>query len=321
MKKKNILAKKLLDTGKSMWKEHGKEVVDKVKGVVESKIDDLADNILSSKKGGGVSKIANLVSQADATKKGKDSKDNALTNKVLAKGMELLDSKKDDIVGMAKNVVVTKIDGLTTGLLPEEDADNMSTGNGQLSDSSLEEVKTLPVIKEAPSEETPCQDVVSVDEDVETPEVIAEDDMFQNGMDKLSSSLSAAAANGFTNPQDITNALSALTEVANDTVKYVAEQETKQVEINAKRDVALAQINATTACIKEYLDKTFDERSAIFAKQFACVDEALRKGDNEMLALSLNSINSLAASSPFKNLADIGQVQQSLMSGEEEWDI
>ncbi len=157
-------------------------------------------------------------------------------------------------------------------------------------------------------------------------EKIAHNEHIQNVVSKASNSLQSAILKltvdaGINNPQDIANALSALTEVANDTVKYVAEQETKQVEINAKRDVAIAQINATTACIKEYLDKTFDERSAIFAKQFACVDEALRKGDNELLAMALNSINSLAASSPFKNLADIGQVQQSLMSGNEEWDI
>ena len=73
--------------------------------------------------------------------------------------------------------------------------------------------------------------------------------------------------------------------------------------------------------IKEYLEKTFDERSAIFAKQFECVDAALREGNTEMLAITLNSINSLAASSPFKNLADINQVQQALSDSDTEWDI
>jgi len=51
------------------------------------------------------------------------------------------------------------------------------------------------------------------------------------------------------------------------------------------------------------------------------VDAALRTGNNEMLAMSLNSINSLAASSPFKNLADINQVQQALGDSDTEWDI
>ena len=42
---------------------------------------------------------------------------------------------------------------------------------------------------------------------------------------------------------------------------------------------------------------------------------------NEMLASGLNSINALAASSPFKNLADVTAVQKSLTSSDTEWDI
>ena len=116
-------------------------------------------------------------------------------------------------------------------------------------------------------------------------------------------------------------AISTLAQVSNETIKYVAEQETKREEIRAERDVAIARINAMSDSIKLYLEKTFDERSAIFSKQFEAVDEALRTGNTEMLALTLNSINSLAASSPFKNLADIGQVQQALTDGNTEWDI
>lgn len=87
------------------------------------------------------------------------------------------------------------------------------------------------------------------------------------------------------------------------------------------RDTAIAQINAMKECVQTYLEKTFDERSAIFAKQFEVVDAALLSGNNEMLASSLNSINALAASSPFKNLADITAVQKSLTSSDTECDI
>lgn len=177
----------------------------------------------------------------------------------------------------------------------------------------------IAVVKKKQPQEDLCVSAECVE--VERVDVVEDNDFFHGSMDKLSVSLSAAAEGGFTDPKAVANALAALTEVANDTVKYVAEQETKQEEIRARRDVAIAKINATTARIKEYLDKTFDERSTIFAKQFECVDVALRTGDNEMLAMSLNSINSLAASSPFKNLADINQVQQALGDGETEWDI
>ncbi len=133
--------------------------------------------------------------------------------------------------------------------------------------------------------------------------------------------LQNAAAEGLKNPEAAMQALGILADAAQQTIKYVAEQETKRVEIVARRDEAIARINAFTGLIKEYLDKTFDERSAIFAKQFECVDAALQAGNTDMLAASLNSINALAAQSPFKQLADLTTVQQNLSSGETEWDI
>lgn len=173
------------------------------------------------------------------------------------------------------------------------------------------------------------KDKVSPEEEVETVEAEempneesgGKDTFFEDSTNKLSDAVKAAAEGGFQDPEAVVSALTALGEVANDTIKYVAEQETKQEEIRAKRDVAIAQINATSECIKAYLEKTFDERSAIFSKQFEVVDEALRTGNTEMLAMSLQSINALAAQSPFKNLADIGQVKQALTTGDTEWDI
>ena len=72
--------------------------------------------------------------------------------------------------------------------------------------------------------------------------------------------------------------------------------------------------------MKDYLDKTFDERSAIFAEQFKALDKAMNADNTEAIGMVLNSINSLAAQSPFKALADINQVQQNLTDGAE-WDI
>ncbi len=145
-----------------------------------------------------------------------------------------------------------------------------------------------------------------------------EDTFFE---DNLGTLLDTAKTTDPRNPEEVMAAISTLAQVSNETIKYVAEQETKREEIRAERDVAIARINAMSDSIKLYLEKTFDERSAIFSKQFEAVDEALRTGNTEMLALTLNSINSLAASSPFKNLADIGQVQQALTDGNTEWDI
>lgn len=150
-------------------------------------------------------------------------------------------------------------------------------------------------------------------------EIVEEKDTFFE--DKLDSLLDTVKNTNPSNPEEVLAAISALTQVSNETIQYVAEQETKREEIRSKRDVAIERIHAMSDNIKLYLEKTFDERSSIFAKQFECVDAALRDGNTEMLALTLNNINSLAASSPFKNLADINQVQKALGEEGTEWDI
>ena len=55
-------------------------------------------------------------------------------------------------------------------------------------------------------------------------------------------------------------------------------------------------------------------------KQFEVIDQALAKGDNTMLSAGLTAINELAASSPFKALADINSVQQ-MLTDDSEFDL
>ena len=147
------------------------------------------------------------------------------------------------------------------------------------------------------------------------------DDSFDESLSTLEDAASIAFDGRITNPQEVCKALETLASVAVDTIKYSEEQETKREEIRARRDVAIAQVSAMRDAVQTYLEKSFDERSILFAKQFECVDAALKAGDNDMLAISLNNINALAASSPFKALADINQVQKALTSSETEWDI
>ena len=150
---------------------------------------------------------------------------------------------------------------------------------------------------------------------------IEADNSFNETLTKLENVVKPILAGGAANPEQVKLALTTLKNVAEVTVKYSIEQETRREEIRAMRDVAIARIQAIQQCIQSYMERTFDERSAAFAKQFECVDAALKSGDNDMLALSLNSINNLATSSPFKNLANINQIQESLSSSDTEWDI
>lgn len=144
-----------------------------------------------------------------------------------------------------------------------------------------------------------------------------EDIYFENTLDKLKE---AADKKAMTSPAAAMRALNTLSECAQETVRYCAEQETKREEIRAQRDCVIAKINAVSALLKDYLDKTFDERSSIFAEQFKALDKAMNTDNTEAIAMVLNSINALAAQSPFKSLADINKVQQNLNEGTE-WDI
>lgn len=147
-----------------------------------------------------------------------------------------------------------------------------------------------------------------------------EDTFFEDKRDELIDAAKQGLSN-LHNPEEVLGALCKLQSVANETIKYAEEQETKRVEINAKKDIAIEKIKAIESCIKDYLEKTFDERRSIFEKQFECVDAALKTGNLELLAVSLNSINSLAAQSPFKALADVAAVQKNLLDTNTEWDI
>lgn len=115
-------------------------------------------------------------------------------------------------------------------------------------------------------------------------------------------------------------AVTKITEEVGATIRYCEEQQTRREEIVQSANVRITEINRTTELIKEYLDKTFDERGQLFDKYFGILDTAIANGDLELMSQTLGNINSLAVSSPFKDLADINNVAKGLSEGTE-WDI
>ena len=224
----------------------------------------------------------------------------------ISKGLEIVESVK------GKSGIISKGVGIIDAVKSKKEV--ISKGIEVLenprdkSEPAPESVK-VEIVKE------PISDIKQMRTEIEA------DNSFNETLTELENVVKPILAGGATNPEQVKLALTTLKNVAEETVRYSIEQETRREEIRAMKDVAIARIQAIQQCIQTYMEKTFDERSAIFAKQFECVDAALKSGDNDMLALSLNSINSLAASSPFKNLADINQVQKSLTSSDTEWDI
>ena len=236
----------------------------------------------------------------------------------IKKGKKLLDAHGDEVVTVLKKVTTKKRKqkeqtDTTSGMVEVEETAWVESGK-ELVENSVGLLSSL------------TEDNETIDGTHETTEVAVEtisdeskeDSFFEDRLDTLFGTVTSTNP---TNSQEVMAALATLSHVSNETIRYVEEQETRREEIRAERDVAIARINAISDSIKLYLEKTFDERSAAFAKLFDSLDVAMHKGNTEMLAMTINGINSLAASSPFKNLADIGQVQQALSAGDTEWDI
>ncbi len=122
----------------------------------------------------------------------------------------------------------------------------------------------------------------------------------------------------FTNP---TQCLQEMVSAYTDYLKIAEEEKTKRRNIEAWEKTTIAQINAQRDLLIGYLDRSFDERATNFRALFTIVDSAISFGNNEQLALTLNSITELAKSSPFKDLANLNKVRAALDDPNHEWEF
>jgi len=123
------------------------------------------------------------------------------------------------------------------------------------------------------------------------------------------------------NPLEAVNVLNNFISMATDVTKFTETQKTKRKEIEAKKDIIVSKIQSDKEIILEYLSRSFDERKDNFAKFFAIVDDAIAKNNMQQLAMGLDSINKLAASSPFKALANIQETKNALEDKSHVWDF
>jgi hypothetical protein len=131
-------------------------------------------------------------------------------------------------------------------------------------------------------------------------------------------SIKKVAIDQFNNPlQSLQETVSAYTNY----LKVAEEEKTKRRDIEAWEKTTISQINAQRDLLIGYLERSFDERTTNFRALFTVVDSAISSGNNEQLALTLNSITELAKSSPFKDLANLNQVRLALDDPNYEWEF
>ena len=134
-------------------------------------------------------------------------------------------------------------------------------------------------------------------------------------INKLTSSINnkmLSVSNGKPGPAQMVEMTKFFIDKSAEVAKFCEEQRTKRAEIRARAQVAIHQIDAVREFLQSYLDKTFDERRMLFAKEYEIVDKCLATGNVHALAVSLNAITDLAKSSPFKALADIKSVKNAI---------
>ena len=164
----------------------------------------------------------------------------------------------------------------------------------------------------------PDYDTEYLDNENTTSEIpMAKEEMTDEEDEDFINNVFDAAKLDFSSPDAAAESFNNFVKVAGEVAKFSEVQKTKRTQIRANADVAIKKVEAMRDVLKDYLEKSFDERSSIFLKQFEVVDKALATGDNAMLSMGLNAINELAASSPFKELANINSVQQMLTDDSE----
>lgn len=102
-------------------------------------------------------------------------------------------------------------------------------------------------------------------------------------------------------------------------LKIAEQEQTKRREIDAWERTTVAKINTFRELLLEGLTRSFDERAENFRSLFAVVDHAIASGNNQQLALALDSMTEIAKSSPLKELGNLANVTAALDDPDHEW--
>jgi hypothetical protein len=90
-----------------------------------------------------------------------------------------------------------------------------------------------------------------------------------------------------------------------DYLKVAEVEQTKRVDIVAKRDIAMQQLHNQRAAFEQLMRFTFQERAVVLQKQFDTLDLAMANGNVEVVKAALDGMVSVIQTSPFKNIQEM----------------
>lgn len=162
-------------------------------------------------------------------------------------------------------------------------------------------------------------DTAGPETETETDETIYDDGEAFSA--KTQAGVQDLAADSLLSPEHVIDAVFGLITLAGEVRKFEEAQVTKRIGIAAERDIAIASIKAQQELLQNYLDRSFDERAENFSRLFTVVDNALETNNMTALAMGLESVVKLAASSPFKDLRTVEATAAALANPDHEWDF
>lgn len=246
---------------------------------------------------------------------------NDLKNKLLEQGKETLLSAKDEIIEKSKETIIKtaneKVSGFTDNKFDLSGFLNKAEESVEKNNNKFDEDIT--------TSKKVIQNKNVNDSTISSVEIVlCEDEKYKNSNEfekQLHKGLNTLAASAARNPAEAAMVLKELVTMAGEVSKFTEVQKTVRKEIESERDKYVAKINAQKEIMLVYLEKSFDERKVNFEKLFSIVDHAIANNNMQQLAVGLDSINNLALSSPFKDLASIESTQKALNDKDHIWDI
>lgn len=106
-----------------------------------------------------------------------------------------------------------------------------------------------------------------------------------------------------------------------ESIKFCEEQKTERARIKEESKQIIEQLHIQRDFLISYLDKTFDERKSQFDYYFKALDKAVEANNPQLMAMCLNSISTLALSSPFRPLIEAQKQYAELAAGKGKLDF
>ncbi|MEA5055305.1 hypothetical protein [Raineyella sp.] len=111
------------------------------------------------------------------------------------------------------------------------------------------------------------------------------------------------------------DALSALTTIVNavqDSIEIHQTESTKREKLKTYRETEVRRIKAAEATLRDYFDRTFEERRETNKRLFDSLDLALKSGDVAAMQTVVGGIVDVARTSPLANIGDLGELRRAM---------